>query len=92
MATAGGARPLGMEKEIGTLEVGKKPDLILIRLDAPHAVPLYNLYSQMVYALKASDVMDVMVNGRWVVRDGRQPEIRKKAVEYQRRIRLSLAQ
>ena len=97
MATIGGARALGMEKEIGTLEVGKKADLILIRLDAAHAVPVYNLYSQMVYALKASDVIDVMVNGRWVVRDGRAltlnaSEIRRKAVEYQQRIRLSLAQ
>ena len=97
MATAGGARALGMEKQIGTLEAGKKADLILVRLDAPHAVPVYNIHSQMVYALKGSDVLDVMVNGRWVVRDGRiltlnPAEIRRKAIEYQRRISLSLAQ
>ena len=69
LATLGGARALGMEQEIGSLEPGKKADLITISLDAPHATPLYNVYSQLVYALKASDVRDVMVNGRLVVRN-----------------------
>jgi len=71
MATILGARALGMEKEIGSLESGKRADLIAVRLDAPHAVPLYNVYSQMVYALKAGDVEHVMVNGRLIVRAGR---------------------
>ena len=69
MATIGGARVLGMEKEIGSLEAGKRADLITIRLDRAHAVPLYDVYSQIVYALKASDVVDVIVNGRIVVED-----------------------
>ena len=56
MATIGGARVLGMEKEIGSLETGKRADLIVVRLDRPNAVPLYDVYSQMVYALKGSDV------------------------------------
>jgi len=56
-----------MEKEIGSLEAGKKADLILIRTDAPHAVPMYNLYSQIVYALKASDVETVVIGGRVVM-------------------------
>ena len=43
--------------------------MITVRLDRPHGVPLYDVYSQMVYALKGSDVRDVMVNGRLVVRD-----------------------
>ena len=60
-----------MEKEIGSLEAGKRADLITVRLDRPHAVPLYDVYSQMVYALKGSDVHDVMVNGKPIVRDGR---------------------
>jgi len=71
MATILGARVLGLEKEIGSLEAGKRADLITVRLDAPHAVPLFNVYSQLVYALKASDVSDVMVNGRLLVRDRR---------------------
>ncbi len=71
MATIAGARALGMEKEIGSLEPGKRADMITVRLDAPHAVPLYNVYSQLVYALKASDVSDVMVNGTLIVRGRR---------------------
>jgi 5-methylthioadenosine/S-adenosylhomocysteine deaminase len=63
MATIRGARALGMEKEIGSLETGKRADLIMVRLDRPNAVPLYDPISQMVYALKADDVRDVMVNG-----------------------------
>lgn len=78
MATIGGARVLGMEKEIGSLEPGKRADLITIRLDGPHAWPMFNVYSQLVYALKASDVSDVLVNGKLVVRD-RQPLTLDKA-------------
>src|SRR5207302_8234327 len=71
MATIRGARALGMEKEIGSLEPGKRADLIMVRIDRPNAVPMYDAISQMVYALKASDVRDVMVNGKPVVRDHR---------------------
>ncbi len=71
MATVLGARALGMEKEIGSLEAGKKADLIAVRLDQPHAAPLFGLVSQLVYAMKASDVSDTMVNGRWILRDRR---------------------
>jgi 5-methylthioadenosine/S-adenosylhomocysteine deaminase len=87
MATMGGARALGMEKEIGSLEPGKRADVIAVRLDRPNAVPVYDAVSQMVYALKAADVRDVMVNGRPVVRDAKiltlnQAEILRKAAEY----------
>jgi 5-methylthioadenosine/S-adenosylhomocysteine deaminase len=95
MATIGGARALGLAKEIGSLEIGKRADLILVRLDRPNAVPLYDAVSQMVYAMKAEDVRDVMVNGHAVVRDGRiltlnQPQIMQKAEEYRARIAYSL--
>ena len=95
MATIGGARALGMEKEIGSLETGKRADLILIRTDRPNAAPLYDVVSQMVYALKASDVRDVMVNGRPVVSDGRiltlnAAAIMQKADEYRVKVRASL--
>src|SRR5580700_6705445 len=69
MATILGARALHLDKMIGSLEKGKRADLITISLDAPHAVPLYNVYSQLAYALQGSDVADVMVNGRPIVRD-----------------------
>ncbi len=95
MATIGGARVLGMEKEIGSLETGKLADMIVVRLDRPNAVPLYDPISQMVYALKADDVRDVMVNGKPVVRDGsiltlNEPQILEKAREYRDKIRASL--
>jgi len=50
MATIDGARALHMDKEIGSLEAGKKADFILIRLDRPNAVPMYDVYAQLAYA------------------------------------------
>ena len=95
MATIRGARVLGMEKEIGSLEPGKRADLILVRTDRPNAVPMYDPISQMVYALKADDVRDVMVNGKPVVRDSviqtlNQGQILRKAAEYRAKISASL--
>src|SRR5437879_3893658 len=68
MATIDGARALHMEKEIGSIEAGKKADLVLIGLDKPNAVPMYDIYSQLAYALKASDVETVVIGGRIVMR------------------------
>jgi 5-methylthioadenosine/S-adenosylhomocysteine deaminase len=87
MATILGAKVACLDREIGSLEAGKRADFITIRLDRPHAVPMYNVYSQIVYALKGSDVRDVVVNGRNIVRDGRsltlnEAQILAKAVEY----------
>lgn len=96
MATIEGARVAGLDKEIGSLEPGKRADFITLRLDRPHAVPLYNVYSQIVYALKGSDVEDVTVNGKAIVRNGRSltlnaAEIIAKAKEYRAKISASLA-
>jgi 5-methylthioadenosine/S-adenosylhomocysteine deaminase len=71
MATIGGARALHMENEIGSLEAWKKADLIVISLDEANAVPLYDVYSQIVYALKANNVQDTIVGGRIVMQNGR---------------------
>jgi len=95
MATIRGARALGLEEEIGSLEPGKRADLIMVRLDRANAVPVYDPISQMVYALKADDVRDVMVNGRPLVRDGKiltlnAPQILQKAGEYRAQISASL--
>jgi 5-methylthioadenosine/S-adenosylhomocysteine deaminase len=96
MATILGARALKMDAQIGSLEAGKRADIISIRLDEPNAVPLYNVYSQLVYALKSSDVGDVMVNGRMIVRNRRMLTIDDKAVmakaeEYRAQVAKSLA-
>ena len=73
MATMGGARALGMEAEIGSLEAGKKADVILMDLDTPWCRPVRseNLPSNLVYNATGSDVTDVIVDGRLVVRDKR---------------------
>jgi 5-methylthioadenosine/S-adenosylhomocysteine deaminase len=95
MATIEGARALHMEKEIGSLEPGKKADLILISLDEPNAVPMYDVYAQLAYALKGSDVKTVVIGGRVVMRDRKlltvnEEEVIAKAREYQRSVAASL--
>ena len=95
MATINGARALHMAKLIGSLEKNKRADMITISLAGAHAVPLYNVYSQIVYALKGSDITDVMVNGRLIVRDRKMltldtRPIMLKATEYQDRVKKSL--
>jgi 5-methylthioadenosine/S-adenosylhomocysteine deaminase len=95
MATIGGARALRMDKEIGSLEPGKKADLILIDSQRAHALPLFNVYSQLVYDLKGADVRTSVVNGRVVMLDGRvltldDARIKQKAREFQTRILQSL--
>jgi 5-methylthioadenosine/S-adenosylhomocysteine deaminase len=95
MATIDGARALHMEKEIGSLEKGKKADIILIGLDEPNAVPMYDVYAQIAYALKASDVKTVMIGGRYVMRDHKLLTVDEaaaiaKAREYKKSVAASL--
>ena len=71
LATIGGARALHMEKEIGSIEKGKRADIVLVNRNALNQIPLYNVYSDLVYATKASDVETVIINGRVVMRDRR---------------------
>jgi 5-methylthioadenosine/S-adenosylhomocysteine deaminase len=96
MATIEGAKAVHLEKEIGSLEPGKKADVILINLNEPNAVPMYDVYSQLAYALKANDVDTVVIGGRVVMRDRklltlREGEILAKAREYGKRVTASLA-
>ncbi|MGA3105818.1 MAG: amidohydrolase [Terriglobales bacterium] len=95
MATIDGARALHMEKEIGSLEAGKKADLIVIGLDEPNAVPMYNVYAQIAYSLKASDVETVMIGGKLVMRDHKLLTVDEKAAmakarEYKKSVAASL--
>ena len=69
--TMGGACVLGAEKTIGSLEVGKKADCIVIDLDQPHLTPLYNPVSHLVYAVRGGDIIHSVINGR-VVMENRQ--------------------
>ncbi len=95
MGTIDGARALHMDKEIGSLEKGKKADLIVISLDEPNAVPMYDIYAQIAYALKASDVETVMIGGRLVMKDHKLLTVDEeaaiaKAREYKKTIAASL--
>lgn len=67
MATMGGARVLGAEREIGSIEVGKQADLVLIETESANMFPLYNPYSAVVYSAAASNVDSVWVDGRRLV-------------------------
>jgi cytosine/adenosine deaminase-related metal-dependent hydrolase len=93
LATLGGARALGLEHEIGSIEVGKRADLVALDLSGPHGQPAgADLVSRLVYAARAADVRHVVVDGRVVVRGGRLlsvdlEEIRVKANAAARRLR-----
>ncbi len=64
MATRGGAKVLGIDDTVGSIEVGKRADLITISLSSTNMLPMYDPYSHVVYSAKGSDVMSVMVDGR----------------------------
>jgi 5-methylthioadenosine/S-adenosylhomocysteine deaminase len=63
MATCGGAGVMGIEDTVGTIEAGKKADIIIVDADTPHMAPLYHPFSQIVYSATGGDVRDVIVNG-----------------------------
>jgi 5-methylthioadenosine/S-adenosylhomocysteine deaminase len=95
MATIGGARAIHLEKQIGSLEAGKKADFILIDTTGADAMPMYNVYSDLVYALKATDVRTVVIGGKIVMEDRRmltldEGAILAKANEYKKQIGKSL--
>ena len=71
MATRGGADLLGLGDMLGSLESGKRADMIFINLDQPHLVPLYDIYSHLVYAVQPSDVDTVIIDGRVVLKQRR---------------------
>jgi len=96
LATIGGARSLHMDSDIGSLEVGKRADLVVVDLDGLHQTPRYNIYSHLVYATKASDVRTVVIEGRVVMRDRRlltldETLIKQRARAIRERVSRSLA-
>jgi 5-methylthioadenosine/S-adenosylhomocysteine deaminase len=71
MATLDGAKTLGLDDKIGSLEPGKSADIIIIDTRKPHLTPMYNPVSHLVYAARGSDVSTSIINGRLVMEDGR---------------------
>jgi 5-methylthioadenosine/S-adenosylhomocysteine deaminase len=97
MATIRGARALHLDNQIGSLEVGKRADLCIVDLDDLSQTPLYNIYSQLVYATKAYDVRTVIIEGRVLMRDRNlltldESGIKMRARAFRERISRSLAQ
>ena len=91
MATIRGARSLHLEKEIGSIEKGKRADLVVVDLDDLNQTPYYNIYSDLVYSAKSSDVRTVIIEGRVVMRDRRlltlnEETIKADARKYRERI------
>ena len=95
MATIGGARAIHKDGEIGSIEVGKRADVIMVGMNAIHQTPLYNVYSQLVYSTKGSDVESVVINGRVVMENKRlitlnEAIVRAEARQYRDKITRSL--
>jgi 5-methylthioadenosine/S-adenosylhomocysteine deaminase len=91
MATRLGAEAIGLQKQIGSLEPGKRADLILVRTDSLHQIPSFDPYSLLVYATKASDVDTVVVDGEMVMTAGRvltidEAAVRERTAVYRERI------
>jgi 5-methylthioadenosine/S-adenosylhomocysteine deaminase len=86
LATIRGAEALHLEKDIGSIETGKRADMVLVERDALNQIPLYNVYSHLVYATKASDVETVIINGRIVMRDRRLLTLDEAAIKDKARV------
>ncbi|MFC1837869.1 amidohydrolase, partial [Thermodesulfobacteriota bacterium] len=80
MATMGGARVLDAAHAIGSIEPGKKADLIVLDMNQPHLTPLYNIPSHMVYAARGADVVHSVINGRIVMQDRELKTLDEKAI------------
>ena len=80
MATINGAKALGLERNVGSLEVGKKADIILVDFSKPHLRPLHNIYANIVYSARGSDVDTVIVDGKIVMENQKVKTLDEQAV------------
>lgn len=86
LATIRGAQALHLENEIGSIEKGKRADIVIVERDSLNQIPLYNVYSDLVYATKANDVETVIINGRVVMRDRRLLTLDEAAIKAAARV------
>mmetsp|Transcript_28867 Transcript_28867/g.74044 ORF Transcript_28867/g.74044 Transcript_28867/m.74044 type:complete len:116 (+) Transcript_28867:54-401(+) len=80
MATVNGAKALGLDKRIGSLEAGKEADIVAVDLGGVHTMPVYNVISDLVYATGREDVSDVWVAGKRLVQKGELTTLRTEEV------------
>jgi cytosine/adenosine deaminase-related metal-dependent hydrolase len=81
LATIDGARALGLSELVGSIEAGKRADLAIVRIDGPHAGPAGDVFSRLVYACSARDVVHVIVDGELVVKGGEHQRLDVAAVK-----------
>jgi 5-methylthioadenosine/S-adenosylhomocysteine deaminase len=96
MLTINGARAMGLQDRIGSLEVGKLADLAVIDFDSANLTPCYNLYSHLIYAVSAADVCHTMIHGKMVMQDRQmvtldEEEVKSKVRKIAQQVRLILA-
>ncbi|MEM2386299.1 MAG: amidohydrolase family protein, partial [Candidatus Bathyarchaeia archaeon] len=80
MATLNGAKALGLDEVIGSLEVGKRADIVLVDLSKPHLKPLHDVYSALVYSARGSDVDTVIVDGKILMENKQVQTLDEEAV------------
>jgi 5-methylthioadenosine/S-adenosylhomocysteine deaminase len=95
MATIDGARALGMDREIGSLEPGKRADLIVVSMSSARQTPMYDAVSHLVYVTRGDDVRTTIVNGRVLMRDRKvlsldEPSVLADARAYADRVRAAV--
>ena len=81
MATIDGAKALGLDNEIGSLEVGKKADIIVIDLDKPHLIPVHDIYSTLAYSVNGADVETVIIDGKIIMENRKMLTIDEEMVK-----------
>lgn len=81
MATIRGARALHLDNITGSLEPGKRADIVIVDMDSMHQTPYFNVYSSLVYSTKADDVRTVIINGRIVMLDRRLMTLNERAIK-----------
>jgi 5-methylthioadenosine/S-adenosylhomocysteine deaminase len=80
MATIDGARVLGLERQIGSIETGKRADVLVVSMRSARQTPMYDPLSHLVYVTRGDDVQTVVVNGRIVMRDRKVLTLDERAV------------
>src|SRR4029077_17671364 len=95
LATIGGARALGMERQIGSLEPGKRADIIVVSMSAARQTPMYDPISHLVYVTRGDDVQTTIVNGKVLMRDRKmltlnEPAILQEARSWSDRVRAAV--